>query len=479
MLAALEEPDDRATVQIVRRGPRGDDVRRIARALFARHTTDTWGWCAACQLAVPATTRVDDGAVWLQRECPVHGRSDALQSRHPHLHRWMEVLLPPLREPRLDHDIGGGGGDGGDGGVGGGGEPGEVGEADDVRGVFIDLTERCNLQCPNCLTDANAPPSAEPPTLAATLDALRTLLPRRPVVYLGGGEPTLLPDLLEYVAGLARAGYQVKLLTNGLALRDPHLCEALRDAGVCWVLLQFDSQREEALVALRGRRGLAEVRRQVLDNLVAVGLGIDLACMIDRQHNLSDMGALLRLGFSTPGVRHVSFMPSRRIGRGLLTDDSNLLDEVDMMRAIEAQTDGAVRPKDWMTFFTLMSAMYRLTRSPDLAPRRCFLPLALVGDADRFGPVTRPGPLLRNPGNVRALLSALPRGGRVEAARGDERLLLTSIETFREPDTIDLGDAARCSRWYLVDGKLRQACIHNVTGRPVDRQRRHGQARPL
>ena len=429
----------------------------VLSALLGDTISDTFGHCRECEALVPAKVIVRGGAVWLERRCPRHGTSRALQSRHPRYYRLIETLLPRIPDVALEQDIT---------------------SARNLRGVFIDVTEKCNLQCPNCLTNANEPQSTAPPELPEVMIALGRLLPARPVIYLTGGEPTLRPDIVEWVATLSRAGYDVKLLTNGLTLRDTKFCEALRDAGVRWVLLQFDTLDDASLRALRGRGGLPEVRRTAIENLSRLGVSMDLACMIDREHNFPDMGELLRLGFRTPGVRHVSFMPSRRIGRGLLTTDDNLLDELEMMDGIEEQTGGAIKRRDWVLFLAAMSAVYRATGAPDFAPRRCFLPLPLLGTAERFVPATRATAYLRDPRNALALLKMAGKAGRIESARWTERSLLTSIETFREPDSIDVGDASRCSRYYLVDGKVRQACLYNVVSRPTLREQRNAEARP-
>ena len=423
----------------------------LLRTLFSDSITDTTGFCEPCGELVPAAIVEHSGRIWLRRECPVHGSSDAMQSRHPRHFRLMESMLEPLPPPILEHDIG---------------------HAAHLRGLFIDVTESCNLRCPNCLIDAKNTVSGKAPTLEETVAQLAEVLPYKPVLYLTGGEPTLLTDLPRWVSTLTRLGYDVKLLSNGIKLVEFEYCKTLYDAGCRWILLQTDTLDPEALYALRGTTDAHQVRGAAIANLVRLGMNIDLACMIDRNFNYKSMGDLIRLGFDTPGVRHVSLMPSRRLGRGLLTTDENLLDEVEMIHAIEEQTGGAIRYRDWVGFFAAMHGVHRLTGDPDFATRRCFLPLPLLGTSARFHPVTRVSGFLRDPRNARAFLKMASRGGRAEAASWSERSLLISIETFREPQSIDVQDAARCSRYYLVDGKVQMACHRNVIDRPLKRQER-------
>lgn len=420
----------------------------ILRTLFGRRISETTGFCDECNRLVPAHIVEKEGMIYLRRECPEHGSRDFMQSRHPRHYRMMEMMLEPLPDPKLEH---------------------EIDFAQHLRGLFIDVTEDCNLRCPNCLVDAKETGTGEIPTLEETIEQLRALLPYKPVLYLTGGEPTLLPDLVRWVGTLTQLGYDVKLLSNGIKMQDFDYCKELFDAGCRWVLLQTDTLDDGSLHALRGPKRMSEVRLTAIENLVRLGMNIDLACMIDRHFNYGDMGDLIRYGFSTPGVRHVSFMPSRRLGRGLLTTDENLLDEVEMMHALEEQTHGMVRYRDWMVFFAGMHAIHRFTGDPDFATRRCFLALPLLGTAERFHAATNARGFLRNPGNLGAFMKMASRGGRAESASWSERSLLISIETFREPKSIDVQDAARCSRYYLVDGKVQMACHRNVIDRPQKR----------
>jgi uncharacterized radical SAM superfamily Fe-S cluster-containing enzyme len=207
------------------------------------------------------------------------------------------------------------------------------------------------------------------------------------------------------------------------------------------------------------------VREKALGNLNQQGFNITLQCMVHRTINFSEMGEIIRLALDTPGVRHVSFMPSRRLGRGLLTTDENILTEFDVMQGIEEQTAGAIRRADWLVFHFLLSLAYRATRSAHLTPRRCFFPLALVGDKNSYAPVTRLRHYLARPWDIAPLMRMLGHPFRFEEGRWHEHSLVVSIETFRETADVDLGDAARCSRFYLVEGGVRQTCVHNTIGR--------------
>ncbi|MFT7623395.1 MAG: putative radical SAM superfamily Fe-S cluster-containing enzyme, partial [Myxococcota bacterium] len=243
----------------------------LLRTLLSDTITDTTGYCPECEQLVPGQIVEHSDTIWLRRRCPVHGQSDAMQSRHPRHFRMMEAMLEPLPDPVLEHDIE---------------------HAQHLRGLFIDVTEACNLRCPNCLIDAKNTVSGIAPTLEETIEQLRAVLPYKPVLYLTGGEPTLLKDLPRWVSTLTGLGYDVKLLSNGIKLQDFDYCKTLYDAGCRWILLQTDTMDIPSLYALRGRKDARTVRETAIDNLVRLGMNIDLACMIDRNFNYPHMGDL-------------------------------------------------------------------------------------------------------------------------------------------------------------------------------------------
>lgn len=407
--------------------------------------------CPTCGTFAPAHVLARDGRILLARDCRDHGRSETLLSRHADHYLEMEALLPP--EP-----------------------PHRDGPPEPARGVFINVTDRCNMACPNCLTNANAGRTARVESLERTLQALATLPPPRPVVCLGGGEPTLVPDLPRWVATLDRAGYPVKLLTNGLKLADPDYCRALKESGLRWVLLQADSLDDGVAASLRGRRGLGAIRARVLDHCERFGFHVCLSCMIERDFNLDEVGEIVRFALRTPCVRHLSLLPARRIGRNRLTSDDDFIEDLDVIEALDRQTGGRIRRRDWIRFAAWTSWAYRVTGSMDFKPRRCFLVLPVVGTERDFHPVTRWRGLL-DPRNLFAFAGMSARGGRMERAWFGSRALILSIEAFREPATLDIEDALRCSRYYLADGRFVRPCLFNAYEWPR-MQREADQSRP-
>lgn len=123
------------------------------------------------------------------------------------------------------------------------------------------VTHRCNMRCRMCAvwksgdqgTELNA---GQVDTLAANLSRAGTRW-----VALGGGEPFQRVDVAELVDSFARRSMEVRLLTNGVGIRDERIVEVGR-AGLAHVSISLDT-----LDAERQRKVYGDV--DVMENVVA------------------------------------------------------------------------------------------------------------------------------------------------------------------------------------------------------------------
>ena len=98
--------------------------------------------------------------------------------------------------------------------------------------LTIDLTKRCNLECPVCYANANEGGSDEPTReqIIQRLAAIRSKI--KPNIVLSGGEPTLREDLPEIISGIIEKGYVPRVVTNGILLQDDEYVKALAESGL-------------------------------------------------------------------------------------------------------------------------------------------------------------------------------------------------------------------------------------------------------
>jgi len=402
--------------------------------------------CPSCTRVLEAEHVVRGDAVYMLKECPEHGRFDLFITRDQQFFRSVRELSlvpddPSLKAPRFE-------------------------DFQRLRSIWIDVTDACNMACPNCFTDAKFKATREP-DLNLLLERLRAIPGRKPVVYAIGGEPTLRKDLVPFLATLIREGFIVKLETNGIRLVDEDYCRELKQAGLEWVYLQWDSLHEPTLTKLRARPML-DVRRRALENCIRYGFKVLLACMIERGENDDQIEELLEFARRTPQVFTVSLLPSSRLGRNELTRPEDTLTAVDVIHEVERFSKGQIRREDFLWFLRVFRLLHRVTGNPDYRPRSCILHLAYYHDGDRLVPLNR----LLNPLTLARNWRAIPRLWplarsffRVDKVPYLPHLSFVVIEDFLDRPTIDLREASNCDKAYLTEDGYSLVCSYNAMER--------------
>lgn len=104
----------------------------------------------------------------------------------------------------------------------------------------IEITSRCNLSCGHCArSHLPGRPGKDMPR--ETFQTVLDLMPNTyKVVLVGLGEPTLHPQLADFVSLAARRGHRAHLVTNALSL-DGALSRRLVAAGLCGLTFSLDS----------------------------------------------------------------------------------------------------------------------------------------------------------------------------------------------------------------------------------------------
>jgi len=211
-----------------------------------------YGICEKCRKPVPATHVIRDGRVYIVKNCPDCGKSEALISTNAAVWR---------RKREVWHF-----------------DPDAIGECrlncltcgyqHKPRMVFLDVTNRCNMNCPICI--ANIPGMGfefNPPLeyFERVLDGLAAM-EVKPFVNLFGGEPTVRDDLFQIIKMARDRKLSVGVVTNGLRLADAEYCRKICDSKAR-VLLGFDGRAPEIYERLRKNPSAYEKKLQALENL--------------------------------------------------------------------------------------------------------------------------------------------------------------------------------------------------------------------
>ncbi|MBM3256158.1 MAG: radical SAM protein [Candidatus Moranbacteria bacterium] len=254
--------------------------------------------CHKCQKAIPARVFIKQGRVWIESDCPEHGKtvSDHVWD-DPEIYRGLRsIKLAPNRGTQ----------------------------------TLVDITNKCNLNCKICFARANEykGDKFKKEYLDELLDHDR--------IFISGGEPTVREDLPDILRRCVRNGQKPVLFSNGIKLADYAYARKLKEAGLRSVLLQLDTLREEDCDYIRGRK-LVRVKIKALRNLCKLNIPVSVWVVVVRNRNLKDLKEIYNFVFRFPNVKTVSAIPIWRIGR---YDKNDFVPPSEILKELERNYPG-------------------------------------------------------------------------------------------------------------------------------------------
>ena len=210
-----------------------------------------YGVCNKCKKRIPADHVIRDGKVYLHKECPDCGASEAMVSSDAAA--WQRKRELYGYEPGASEGCGL--------------NCQACGQQHSYRMAFLDVTNRCNMNCPICITNMPGmgfdfhPPL---PYFEKIFDHLAAMDPM-PVLHLFGGEPTVHENLFEIIDAALGRGLRVHLNTNGLKFEDEEFCKRICEKEVS-VLFSFDGSDPAIYDKLRSVPSAAARKLKGLEN---------------------------------------------------------------------------------------------------------------------------------------------------------------------------------------------------------------------
>ena len=299
--------------------------------------------CPACLKRVPAERVKEDDCVFLRKTCGEHGDFKTIIWRgKPDYLSWQQPKKPEHPKVCLTETEKG--------------CPFDCGlcpgHCQQICCALIEVTQRCNLQCLVCFADAGEEDATKDPTLEELLDQLRMIWDTtgKCNIQLSGGEPTVRDDLPDIIRAARSLGYEFfQLNTNGIRLgEDPDYVQALKEAGLCTVFLQFDGTSDEIYRPLRGR-SLFKAKQRAIENCGRHQLGVVLVPTLVPGVNTDHIGDIVRYALKgIPVIRGVHFQPVGYFGRyPVPPEDKDRITLPEVLRALEEQTDGLLKVADF------------------------------------------------------------------------------------------------------------------------------------
>ena len=223
----------------------------------------------------------------------------------------------------------------------------------------VDLTNRCNMNCPICFANANQQGYVYEPdyeTIVKMLDALRAEEPIKcTAVQFSGGEPTIHPDFIKIIKAAKERGFaQVQAATNGIVFAKRYdILKEASIAGLNTIYLSFDGMTDDIYLQARDRK-MFQVKLDVLANCrklreeTGACPSIVLVPTIVRGMNDHQIGDMANFAFDNSDVvRGINFQPVAFTGRMTKEElEKGRFTLPDLVKAFGEQT-GYTTEDDW------------------------------------------------------------------------------------------------------------------------------------
>ena len=435
--------------------------------------------CPQCKRVIDAQILLRNNKVYMRKRCPDCGPFEALvyadAQAYTTFSRYNKPGTMPLAYGTPIHD----------------GCPHDCGLCPDHQqhaclGI-IEVNSVCNMDCPLCFADARSGFNLSLPEVELMLDDFVRTEGSPEVVQFSGGEPTLHPQIIEFVQAAKDRGIRLIMInTNGKRIaRDDRFLEQLAAVKPA-LYFQFDGFDSETYRVLRGEPDILEEKLLALDRLAQVGIDVTLVPAIERGINEHEVGRIIDFAIKHPAVRGINFQPAFHAGRHGTHDALKRMTIPDVLRLIENQTAGKFRTTDFVPvpccFPTCNSVTYAFIDGDTVTP----LP-RIVNVHDYLDFITNrvlPDFSHEIRGALEGLWSSSSVAGSQKSAAdlalacascglpasltiGDvaRHMIMIMLQDFMDPWTFNQKNLMKCCKEFLIPGgKQIPFCAYNTIG---------------
>ena len=153
------------------------------------------------------------------------------------------------------------------------------------------FSKACNFRCPFCHNGLTVLESDETIPWEEVMEYLKLRRPMLDAVVVSGGEPTLLPNLVDKLKDIKSLGYEIKLDTNGT---NPELVEEYIKTGLIdYVAMDIKNSEEKYALTSGIKKAPMDKIKQTIQLLMTANIGYEFrTTLVDEFHKISDMDGL-------------------------------------------------------------------------------------------------------------------------------------------------------------------------------------------
>ncbi len=297
--------------------------------------------CPECRRVIDGHVILRDNKVYMRKRCPEHGQFESLIYGDAQAYTSTTKFNKPGTIPlHYSTEIVNG-------------CPHDCGLCPDHQqhacvGI-IEVNTACDMDCPLCFADAGHGYNLTLQEVEEILDHFVETEGAPEVVQFSGGEPSIHPEIIPMMrAAFDRNIPNVMLNTNGKRIaRDDQFLAELAELKP-YIYFQFDGFDSETYRIIRGEPDLLPVKLRALDRLAEIDCKVVLVPAIERGVNEHELGEIVKFGLDHPAVYGINFQPAFHAGRYMDHDPMQRITIPDLVKGVEAQTDGLFLSSDFL-----------------------------------------------------------------------------------------------------------------------------------
>lgn len=299
--------------------------------------------CPECLGIISGIKYVEDGKVYINKNCPDHGSFTTIISEDVGHYRQMEECFDVNRSRAKASltDIERG-------------CPFDCGlcpsHKQDTCLAVVEVTDRCDMGCAYCFASSSMDKSLDPDmeTIRYMFETVNKCQNKPTCIQISGGEPTMRDDLPEIIRMGKEVGIDhIELNTNGRRIAtDQDYFNRIASAGIDAIYLGFDGVSDD-IYKQRTGKNLFDFKKEVINRCEKAGIGVVLVPLVARNYNLHQVGKIIEFaGSRVPTVRGVHFQPVFYSGRAPAGREGRIT-ILELLREIEKQTNGQLKVENF------------------------------------------------------------------------------------------------------------------------------------
>lgn len=247
-----------------------------------KQNRSTTSICPKCFNPIKAIIAEESGSVYLIKECKEHGKFQLLLSDVPDYYLELyDFFFDIMKVSNKQNDF------------------------------ILHLTNKCNLNCPICLANANEYLDEYPKD---KLEQFLSLSKNKQKIDIMGAEPTMRDDIFDIIKTVKKFRHVCALHTNGIKLSDYGYCKTLKNSGLDEIHLQYDTFNDNTNLKIRGMN-LNSIKAQTLNNLEKLNFSTDIVMTVLKGINETEITEIFNLFSKKDFVKEIFFLGHRPLGK--------------------------------------------------------------------------------------------------------------------------------------------------------------------